>query len=246
MRPRFVNSLRDVAVLTDIFPSPIYGYYDPSYAYKAKRYRVQFRKFALVVAGECSGVHGGSVFGPSDSMLVSRVARVSQKIHTLQEGDTVVFVCMIKNTATKYSKKSTWPTVMDHFIYKFKMTPKVVIINKASTSTGIVKGQRHFSKRFTIETSPLGWFQQNLRVDPEIQVGAAEFRDGATVEDDYDATQSDTIKEEECGYSCAGKLHLDVNHIFLSDLCKGSDTDSRDMFHLLGGDTDSRDMFDLL
>jgi hypothetical protein len=231
MRPRFLRELKAVDVLTDIYPHPLYGYHDPSYAYKESKYRVQFRKFAFVVPLQDELPTIGSTFGPSQSMKVAGVATCQKNTHVLTANDVMVFIDILKNSTNGYSKKSTWPTCMDHFIAKFKIVPKIVVINKASTNGDVIYGRRCHSKRFAIETSPLGWFWQNLHVDNETQPEPDSEIDDA----DGSVATSSTLEfkqENVYEYDLTNKTPVEENHIFFEELQQSSEELKGPFVHL--------------
>lgn len=224
MLPRFPSVLAQMPVLTDVCQNTRHGSFDPKYVYKGLRYRVQFRKFALILEPGVDIPHINSRFGPAECMRIAHACRVEQDTTIFTKGSTAVFVDTANARPNMRVRKSTWPTMVDHFIDTYSIIPIMVVLNKG------VEDDSDFvrSKRFSMHYSALGWLADHVGYE----TGYTFFgnSDGFSVycnahtQERYADSDGRIEDKTESGKVASPKTSVGLNdHIAVLEMCGGID-----------------------
>lgn len=149
MHPRNPDAMAGMKVVTETSDSVHSGFGDADYRYKGRKYRVQFRKFALVFGPTQTDAARRTVgrrFSSDHGMRVIGVAKCDGHLPFCAPDDTIVVVSSLPATRGHSAKKRTWSAVADSFISTFALVPHTVVLNKAPT-------QRHRCRAY--DTEPL-------------------------------------------------------------------------------------------
>jgi hypothetical protein len=123
-------------VVTETSDNVYADFSDADYRYKGRKYRVQFRRFALVF-GPTQAVAArltvGRRFSPDYGMRVIGVARCDGRLPFCAANDTIVLINSLPVVRGHSAKKRTWSAVADSFISTFALVPHTVVLNKAPT-----------------------------------------------------------------------------------------------------------------